>query len=138
MNTKGFTLVEMLIVLAIIGILTAVIIASTTLSRAKARDTRRIGDMKEIQLGLALYYDVNRAYPIGNDASALTVLTSQKYIPSLPTDPLTNGNYEYVSSSPGTTYCLGVTLEDAIPSDSASCTSALSGSTANYKAQPPQ
>lgn len=126
---KGFTLVELLIVIAIIGILSSIVISSTTVSRAKARDVRRISDMKEIQIGLALYYDVNKHYP--ND---LDGLLTDKYLPSLPQDPLTLTNYEYLVTSGK--YCLGATLEDIIPSDSATCTSAAGGSTANYKAVP--
>ena len=129
---KAFTLVELLIVIAIIGLFTSVLAASTTASRAKARDNRRITDMKEIQLGLALYYDVNRAYPAGTDASALDVLVTDKYLPAIPTDPAGGAAYEYMTS--GGRYCLGVTLESTIPDDSASCTSKSSGSTANYKA----
>ncbi|MBX4209333.1 prepilin-type N-terminal cleavage/methylation domain-containing protein [Candidatus Parcubacteria bacterium] len=127
---KGFTLVEMLIVLAIVGVLTSVAIASISASRIKARDTKRISDMKEVQLGLALYYDVNRAYP-----ADLTTLVTQKYIPSLPVDPAGTA-YEYLVTSGR--YCFGAKLEGVIPSDSTTCTSAASGSTANYKAQPPQ
>jgi prepilin-type N-terminal cleavage/methylation domain-containing protein len=128
---KGFTLVELLVVMAIIGTLTAVAIGSTTLSRAKARDTRRIGDMKEIQIGLALYYDVNKIYP-----AALSTLTAvgQGYLPSIPTDPQIGYSYEYLTTFPYKTYCLGVRLESTIPPDSASCTSAVGTSTANYKA----
>ncbi len=130
-SSKGFTLVEMLIVLGIIGVLLSVVLASTTLARAKSRDTKRISDMKEIQLGLALYFDVNRVYP-----ADLNTLVGQRYLPSVPADPLGTA-YEYLAS-PTSTYCLGVTLESVIPSDNASCTSAASNSTANYKALPPK
>jgi hypothetical protein len=87
--------------------------------------------MKEIQIGLALYYDVNKVYP-----AALSTLAQagQNYLPSIPTDPLGGTAYEYLSSSPFKTYCLGVKLESTIPNDSATCTSAISSSTANYKA----
>ncbi|HVT74866.1 MAG TPA: prepilin-type N-terminal cleavage/methylation domain-containing protein [Candidatus Paceibacterota bacterium] len=129
LKNRAFTLVEILIVLGIIGILSAIVIDSTTTSRAKARDTRRIADMKEIQIGLALYYDVNRAYP-----AALSTLATQKYLPSIPNDPLGSA-YEYTQGA--NTYCIGVTLEGAVPDDTAVCTSG-SPSTANYKALPPQ
>lgn len=125
---KAFTLVELLVVLAVIGILTSIVIASTVASRAKANDTRRIADMKEIQLGLALYYDVNKVYP-----ASLSVLATQKYLPAIPTDPV-SGSYEYVPmGTPVTHYCVGVKLQGAVPPDSASC-SLGAGSTANYKA----
>jgi prepilin-type N-terminal cleavage/methylation domain-containing protein len=134
MSRSGFTLVEMLIVIGIIGILTSVIIASTTVSRAKARDTKRISDMKEIQLGLALYYDVNKVYPAGSDITAVNILVTQKYLPDIPTDP-SGVTYEYMVTNGK--YCIGVKLESEIPNDSATCTSKSSGSVANYKALAP-
>ena len=128
---KGFTLIELLIVIAIIGMLTSVVIGSTTASRMRARDNRRITDMKEIQLGLALYYDVNKAYPAGNDVSALTILVTEKYLPEIPTDPQ-GISYEYLATSGH--YCFGVLLESTVPNDSSDCTSKSSGSVATYKA----
>ncbi|MDO8579741.1 MAG: prepilin-type N-terminal cleavage/methylation domain-containing protein [bacterium] len=122
---KGFTLIELVIVLAIIGIFTAIVFGSITTSRSKARDNSRIADMKTIQLALALYYDVNQIYPV--DFRTLDDV-GQKYLPSIPKDPQTQQDYVYNLS--GDKYCLGVTLEDsnAIPNDNvASC-----GSEANY------
>lgn len=129
--TKAFTLIEILIVLAVIGVLAAIVIASTASARAGARDTRRVGDLKEIQLGLAVYYDVNRSYP-----AALSTLaaTGQKYLPAIPTDP-TGAAYEYVRLTT-TTYCLGATLESLnhSPGDNSACST---GGSANYKVQQP-
>lgn len=129
---SGFTLVELLIVIAIIGILTSIVIGSTNASRGKARDTRRIADMKEIQLALAVYYDVNKVYPASLSTLAAT---GQKYMAAIPTDPQTKASYEYLTSNSNRNYCIGVKLEGAIPSDHVNCTSQSSGSTANYKAQ---
>ena len=44
-----FTLIELLIVVAIIGILAALIIVSVTTAAAKARDIKRQEDLKNIQ-----------------------------------------------------------------------------------------
>ncbi|MEK7995391.1 MAG: type II secretion system protein, partial [Planctomycetota bacterium] len=60
---RGFTLIELLVVIAIIGMLSSVILASLNTARQKARDARRLSDMKQIQTALELYYDTNRAYP---------------------------------------------------------------------------
>ncbi len=129
---KGFTLVEMMIVLSIIGLLSVVVITSTTLSRAKTRDTVRMNDMRAIGIGLALYYDVNKIYPAS--MSTLSAV-GQGYLPTIPKDPVTKVDYEYLAAVDGKSYCLGVKLESSIPNDSATCTSQSSGSTANYKAQ---
>ncbi len=130
-RSRGFTLGELLVVFFVIGILTVIGFGSIINSKEKARDARRVADMKEIQLGLALYYDVNKAYP-----ASLSTLSDvgQKYLPSIPTDPETGGAYEYLTSSGNEHYCIGVTLESTVPSDTASCTSKASGSVANYKA----
>lgn len=63
---RGFTLIELLVVIAIIGLLSSVILASLTTARRKARDARRISDMKQIQTALELYFDANGSYPNPN------------------------------------------------------------------------
>ncbi len=130
-RSKGFTLGELLVVFFVIGILIVISFGSIVNSREKARDARRVADMKEIQLGLALYYDVNKAYPV-----SLSTLSDvgQKFLPSIPTDPQTGIAYEYLTSSGNEHYCLGVVLESTVPSDNSSCISQASGSLANYKA----
>lgn len=60
---RGFTLIELLVVIAIIGMLSSVVLASLNSARAKARDARRISDMKQVQLALELFYDQVGKYP---------------------------------------------------------------------------
>ncbi|PIT91375.1 hypothetical protein COU17_01105 [Candidatus Kaiserbacteria bacterium CG10_big_fil_rev_8_21_14_0_10_49_17] len=62
-NGRGFTLIELLVVIAIIGLLSSVVLASLNSARAKARDARRVSDLKQLQLALELYYDSNGSYP---------------------------------------------------------------------------
>ncbi|MEK7596960.1 MAG: prepilin-type N-terminal cleavage/methylation domain-containing protein [Patescibacteria group bacterium] len=129
---KGFTLVELIIVLAIIGVFTAVVFGSITTSRSKARDNSRIADMKQIELALVLYYDVNRYYPSasGTSIDALNILIMEKYLPSLPADPQVGNVYEYKRT--GNKYCLGVKLEGAIPGDSPEVQTACAGTAGYY------
>ncbi|HEY0907939.1 MAG TPA: prepilin-type N-terminal cleavage/methylation domain-containing protein [Candidatus Paceibacterota bacterium] len=132
---KGFSLVELLTVVAIISILTTVVIGATGASRARARDDKRTSDMKAIQIGLALYYDVNKTYPIGEGALVLhNTLVADKYLSEIPKDP-TGADYEYIGvSSPLKKYCLGAKLEIlSAPSDNVACTSKTTGSTATYR-----
>jgi len=60
---KGFTLIELLVVIAIIGLLASIVLVSLNSARNKARDTRRISDLNQIQLALEFFYDTYSRYP---------------------------------------------------------------------------
>ena len=62
---KSFTLIELLVVIAIIGVLAALVIPNLTQTRAKARDVRRIEDLRTLQNALELYYLDHNVYPSG-------------------------------------------------------------------------
>lgn len=60
---KGFTLVELLVVISIISLFSAVAVVSLGVSRSKARDTKRKADMVQVAKALELYYAENSGYP---------------------------------------------------------------------------
>lgn len=60
---KGFTLIEILIVVAIIAILASIVLVGLTGARAKARDAKRISDVTSVQNVLELYYTRCGFYP---------------------------------------------------------------------------
>jgi prepilin-type N-terminal cleavage/methylation domain-containing protein len=62
-KNKGFTLVELLVVIAIIGLLSTIAVVSLGTARGKARDTKRIADMKQVQTALEQYYNDMNGYP---------------------------------------------------------------------------
>lgn len=110
---RGFTLIELLVVIAIIGILSSVVLASLNSARQKSRDARRIGDIKQLQLALEMYYDSNNGYP------SSTAALAPDYIPVQPSDPQTGSAYTYTASSTSN-YVLRATLEsdhNALDSD---------------------
>jgi prepilin-type N-terminal cleavage/methylation domain-containing protein len=104
---KGFSLAEMLIVFSIVGIITAVVFGSVKNSRTTARDLSRLSDMKEVQIGLALYFNKYRAYP-----ASLNSLVVEGNIPAIPTNPL-GSPYEYQVASNNKSYCLGALMENS-------------------------
>ncbi|PIR82629.1 hypothetical protein COU20_01565 [Candidatus Kaiserbacteria bacterium CG10_big_fil_rev_8_21_14_0_10_59_10] len=104
--SRGFTLIELLVVIAIIGILSSVVLASLNSAREKGRDSRRISDIKQLQLALELYYDGNSSTYPANLADV-----APDYISVIPTGPQGDA-YQYASVDSGSSYVLAATLED--------------------------
>jgi len=111
MNNRGFTLIELLVVIAIIAILTSIVTANLGSARQKARDTKRVSDVKQLQLALALYADAN-----SNKYPATLASLASTYIPAIPTPPSGTSQtaYSYAALGSGTSctnYHLGILLE---------------------------
>ena len=60
---KGFSLVELLVVMAIIGLLSTIAVVSLGSARGKARDTKRIADMRQFQTALEQFNNDQNGYP---------------------------------------------------------------------------
>jgi len=116
MKKQGFTLIELLVVVAIIGLLATLSIVALNSSRARARDARRVADVKQIQTALELYYNDLGSYPAEID-SEITASTT-KYMSKVPTAPTpadgdcdaAENTYTYDTTGSNTytlTYCLG-------------------------------
>lgn len=93
MNKKGFTLVELLIVIAIIGVLASIVLVSMGSARAKARDAVRSSDLRQITSGMEMYYGDNNAYPTLAGTALPTSIST--YMAKVPADPKNTGNYVY-------------------------------------------
>jgi type II secretion system protein G len=119
---SGFTLLELLIVIVIIGILALLIIPNITSAPKKARDTQRKTDLRAIQKGLEEYFVSNNVYPtVASAGVADTVLTAltagaTPIMKTVPVDPKTPSaapfQYGYVSAA-GATYTLTGCLENS-------------------------
>ncbi|HEY9582960.1 MAG TPA: type II secretion system protein [Candidatus Paceibacterota bacterium] len=124
-RNKGFTLIELLVVIAIIGILSSVVLASLNTAREKARDARRISDIKQLQLALELSADDND----GNYPLTLAALATAGYISVIPTDPSDDSQYLYASGVAtvlGSEYHIGATLEGGnMPDNDRNCDSSV-------------
>ena len=101
---KGFTLIELMVVVAIIGILLSITLYSISLARENARDKQRVADISQIELALSIYKEKNREYPTFDDGvkivpgSALDVALGSLWS-GLPDDPKSSDEYQYYYDS---------------------------------------
>lgn len=118
----GFTLLELLVVIGIIGLLASVIVINLTGARKRARDTKRISDARQMQTAMEEYYGKNAKYPAG-----IGDLVTGGQIPMWPLDPLapsgtvctanSDNCYWYAAYTPSgaigpQSYHLGASLEE--------------------------
>lgn len=142
---NGFTLIELLVVISIIGVLATIVLGSLSDARARARDAKRLADIRTIQLALEIYNLDNGIYPPStgltggqpnspNASWAHSAYTSWENLgivlgTTLPVDPLNEegfsssnaGPYNYayfrsITGCPaGSAYFISVKLESGLP-----------------------
>lgn len=107
-SKKGFTLIELLVVISIISLISSVVLTSLSTARLKARQVRRLSDMRQIFNALQLYYEANnQTYPNENSGNGsweeshedggnafLTPLVPN-YLPVVMKDPVNTSAYRY-------------------------------------------
>ena len=107
-NKKGFTLIEMMIMLALVGVFSTLGISNYQGSQKFSRDSRRQADGEIIRSALELYRNELGRYPVGTSG------LKPNYIAAVPVDPKSKAEHVY-SATPGgcndtATKCLGYTL----------------------------
>lgn len=115
---RGFTLLEMLVVIGIIAILVSLGFASYSTVQKKARDAKRQGDLKVAQQTLEQCYSVNSfQYPIISGSPGTITATCPAPNTSITftlTDPIDSGTYRYtVTSSTTSDYTITADIESA-------------------------
>lgn len=108
----GFTLVEILIVVSIIGLLASIVLVGLGSFRARGRDARRVADVREIQNALELYYGKVGLYPAGNWSGLKQILVDAEIGVTTISDDPSGGSNHYQYGSNGQSYVLGAHLED--------------------------
>ncbi|NCN25246.1 prepilin-type N-terminal cleavage/methylation domain-containing protein [Candidatus Falkowbacteria bacterium] len=117
---KAFTLIELLVVIVIIGVLATLAIVALSSARGKARDVRRLSDLKQISTALELYMADENVYPmLITPGQPMVGLTSGKtYMSKVPTNPggssnvQANNPYSYFSN--GSKYTLRTYTENGV------------------------
>ncbi|MBU0531068.1 MAG: type II secretion system protein [Candidatus Uhrbacteria bacterium] len=86
-NKQGFSIIELLVVLAIIGLLGTLAAVAVGSARERSRDYKRLNDVNEIQIALEQYFNENNEYPLGanlplGDAAQSTCLSDNGFAAS--------------------------------------------------------
>ena len=128
-HQSGFSLVEILVVLAIIAILSSILYINVSQGSAQSRDAQRQADLRAVSNALELYKNKYGEYPQGCNAAgtwsghALDYACSSgnqyivglapEFISRLPQDPKLNGNnsgYVYATNVEGSAYIMKARL----------------------------
>src|SRR5690348_14262381 len=129
MKRSGFTLIEILIVVAIIAILASVVLIGLGPTQQAGRDSRRLSDLRQVQNGLELYFNKCGYYPgnavaascagvawapVSDWATMSGALTGSAIgVNSVPKDPTSGRTYYYGTDVTGSTYVVAAALEQA-------------------------
>lgn len=126
---KGFTLIEILVVVTIIGLLTLTAVVTYTAFLKQSRDAKRKADLSQVSAALEMYRSNSDTYPVGSVwATTLNILkTPVVYIQSLPSDPK-SAIYSYYYTGSLSDYTLGAYLEGG----GTTCVAGQCGGNCNY------
>ena len=95
-DARGFTLVEIMAVLAIVAILAAIAVPVYTKSVVRAREAALSENLYIMRDAIDKYYGDNQAYPDG-----LEILIEKRYLRALPLDPMTKSTETWTEDFEG-------------------------------------
>src|SRR3989344_8676386 len=129
-NKKGFTLIELMVVMAILGILAGMIGMISGSARQKGRDARRKADLNQMAKAMEFYFNDNASYPGDNGGSGQMYACGATgdslcdwgeefanpngtvYMAELPKDPAGAQHYFFFVTADGLSYQLDTRVEN--------------------------
>jgi general secretion pathway protein G len=97
-NQSGFTLIELIVVVTIIGILAGIAMVNVRNAQRKAQETALRGDLFELRKAIDNFYADKQRYP--NDLNELV----PNYLRKIPPDPITKQpDWQTIQDQPATT-----------------------------------
>lgn len=111
----GFTLIQMIIAVAIVGVIGVLVLISMQDTRAKSRDTKRVKDAQNITLALQLYKNNTGEYPQTLTPGQPLEFNNTIYMEKVPTNPTPRADgdcldKDYSYASDGNNYVLSFCL----------------------------
>lgn len=114
LSQPGFTMIELLVVIVILGLLSTIGLGSFRSSQAKSRDVRRKAELGQIARALEMYYNDHKEYPAATDlpsSGGIFTDSNTNYMLKFPQDPGV-GKYGYYQIDSGKGYALMARLEN--------------------------
>ena len=107
---NGFSLIELLVVISIIGVLSAVLVMNFVGARERSRDSQKIQNLNSLKEALRLYYNDNQTYPLSGTtcSTCLNSAIGASYAPGLSDSGI---GYTYAASADGNSFTLKTNLE---------------------------
>lgn len=132
-DVRGFTLIEIIVAMAIVAALSVSGALSYTNVLKRSRDSKRIADIEQIRSALEMYRATNGYYPLSFggwtpiDSNDTLGLVANGYISSIPLDPRSAQGWKYyykalnLCGSNYCGYCLSIYLEGTLPTSPNTC-----------------
>ncbi len=114
---KGFSLVELLVVITIIAILSVVAYTAVGGQTTKAKNSRRMQDLTTIQTALEIFFAEKGKYPdmLDGAVDGKTTDLTPKHMPKMALDPTSTKakgvSYKYMTNDTNKKYILAATIE---------------------------
>lgn len=121
---KGFTFIELLVVITIIAVLTSAALVSFRTTNRNARDSKRKADLEQIRSGLEICRVETGTYPGGVTEGGSISCGGQVYLNLVPSDPRTGQpgyGYTYAYDALNNTYSLCATTMEGSAETSPYC-----------------